>query len=243
MFDECGNGSAWSNSQRGWTTLLSFAVQAFTVAALLLIPLLSIQGMPSLTLIVALSAPTPPPAPPPVVQPHDKGLLTSNMFGRTLMMPTRIPHDIANVNESDLPPAPDLAGETGVPGGTGRPGAGNSVLFGLGAGTNPIPILSPPLAVRPVRISHMMEGNLIYRVQPEYPQLARQARIQGTVVLRAIIGRDGGIENLQVVSGHPLLVQAALDAVRQWHYRPYLLNEQPVEVETQITVNFMLSGG
>jgi protein TonB len=89
----------------------------------------------------------------------------------------------------------------------------------------------------------MMEGNLIHRVQPEYPQLARQARIQGTVVLRAIISRDGKIENLQVLSGHPLLAPAAIEAVRQWRYRPYLLNDQPVEVETRVTVNFTLSGG
>ena len=86
-----------------------------------------------------------------------------------------------------------------------------------------------------------MEGNLIHRVQPEYPQLARQARIQGTVVLRAVISREGRIENLQVLSGHPLLVPAAMDAVRQWRYRPYFLNDLPVEVETQITVNFTLA--
>jgi periplasmic protein TonB len=89
----------------------------------------------------------------------------------------------------------------------------------------------------------MMEGNLIHRVQPDYPPLARQARIQGTVVLRAIINRGGRIENLQVLSGHPMLVPAAIDAVRQWRYRPYVLNDQPVEVETQITVNFLLAGG
>ena len=88
-----------------------------------------------------------------------------------------------------------------------------------------------------------MEGNLIYRVQPAYPPLARSARIQGTVQLRAIISRTGTIENLQVMSGHPMLVGAAIDAVRQWRYRPYLLNGEPVEVETQVTVNFSLSGG
>jgi protein TonB len=89
----------------------------------------------------------------------------------------------------------------------------------------------------------MMEGNLIYRVQPEYPALARQVRIQGLVVLRAIINRDGAIENLQALSGHPLLVPAALNAVRQWRYRPYVLNGEPVEVETEVKVNFILSGG
>lgn len=88
-----------------------------------------------------------------------------------------------------------------------------------------------------------MEGNLIHRIQPKYPSLARQARIQGQVSLRAIISHDGRIENLQVVNGHPLLVQAAIDAVRQWRYRPYMLNGEPVEVETQITVNFTLAGG
>jgi protein TonB len=89
----------------------------------------------------------------------------------------------------------------------------------------------------------MMEGNLVLGVQPLYPPLAKQARIQGQVVLRAMISRDGMIGNLQVLSGHPMLVQAAIDAVKQWRYRPYFLNGQAVEVETQVTVNFVLSGG
>ena len=101
----------------------------------------------------------------------------------------------------------------------------------------------PPPPVRQLRVSHMMEGNLVYRVQPNYPALARQARIQGQVVLRAIISREGAIENLQVLSGHPMLAPAAVDAVRQWRYRPYVLNGEPVEVETQVTVNFVLGGG
>jgi protein TonB len=89
----------------------------------------------------------------------------------------------------------------------------------------------------------MMEGNLIRRVQPEYPALARMARVQGTVVIHAIVSKDGTIGHLQVISGPPLLVQAAIDAVRQWRYRPYFLNGEPVEVDTQVTVNFTLSGG
>jgi protein TonB len=89
----------------------------------------------------------------------------------------------------------------------------------------------------------MMEGNLIRRVEPIYPALARQARIQGTVLLRATISKDGMIENLQLLNGHPMLAQAAIEAVRQWRYRPYYLNGLPVEVETQVTVKFTLSGG
>jgi protein TonB len=86
------------------------------------------------------------------------------------------------------------------------------------------------------------EGNLIYRVQPIYPPLARQARIQGPVQLRAIVSKSGTIERLTVESGHPMLSGAAIDVVRQWRYRPYLLNDEPVEIETEITVNFVLSG-
>jgi protein TonB len=88
----------------------------------------------------------------------------------------------------------------------------------------------------------MDEGNLIRKVQPTYPALARSARIQGTVMLQAVISKQGTIENLIVLTGHPMLVPAAIDAVRQWHYRPYILNNEPVEVETQITVNFSLAG-
>jgi len=164
-------------------------------------------------------------------------------MGRHLIMPRRIPNETANLNETQAPPALEFPGTLVVSGGTGSAGTRHSVLDTLGNGTNAMPVLSPPPSVQHVRVSHMMEGNLIHRVQPAYPPLARQARIQGTVVLRAIISRDGRIENLQVLSGHPMLVPAAIEAVRQWRYQPYILNDQPVEVETQVTVNFTLSGG
>jgi protein TonB len=83
---------------------------------------------------------------------------------------------------------------------------------------------------------------LVHKVQPAYPALARSARIQGVVVLEAMISKQGTIENLRLLSGHPMLAPAAIDAVRQWRYRPYILNGEPVEVETQITVNFALGG-
>ena len=89
----------------------------------------------------------------------------------------------------------------------------------------------------------MMQGNLVHRVEPVYPPLAKAARIKGPVVLQAIISKQGTIESLHVLSRHPMLVQAAVSAVQQWRYRPYELNGDPVEVETQVTVNFILSGG
>jgi periplasmic protein TonB len=97
--------------------------------------------------------------------------------------------------------------------------------------------------VQKARVSQgVMQGLLIHQVKPTYPPLARQARIQGSVVLQAVIAKDGSIQNLRLVSGHPMLAPAAIDAVKQWRYKPYFLNGEPVEVETQITVNFTLSG-
>jgi len=93
--------------------------------------------------------------------------------------------------------------------------------------------------LRPTRIvSHLSEAQLVNRVEPVYPHVAAIAGIQGQVKLHAIIARDGSIQSLNAISGHPLLVRAALDAVGQWRYRPYYLNGEAVEVETFITVNF-----
>ena len=94
---------------------------------------------------------------------------------------------------------------------------------------------------RPVRVSSsVVEGLLLQKTLPAYPPIARASRMQGTVVLQATISRSGAIENLRVVSGLPMLQRAALDAVSTWRYRPYLLNGQPIEVETTINVVFKL---
>ena len=129
----------------------------------------------------------------------------------------------------------------GVPGGT-IGGVLGGVLGGI---VNAAPAAVPKVATpQKMRVSSgVAQGNLIHDVRPPYPPLARQARIQGTVVLQAVIGKDGSIQNLRVVSGHPMLAQAALEAVKQWRYKPYFLNGEPVDVDTTINVNFTLSGG
>jgi len=108
----------------------------------------------------------------------------------------------------------------------------------------PVPQPAKPVAKPkpgPARVGgDVQAAKLVHQVRPVYPPLARQARIQGTVRLQAVISRDGAIQNLQLTSGHPLLVPAALDAVRQWRYRPTTLNGENVEVLTQIDVNFTL---
>jgi len=111
----------------------------------------------------------------------------------------------------------------------------------LGSANAAIPKIATPQRVRVS--TGVATGLLIKKVTPNYPQLAKQARIQGTVVLTAEISKEGTIQNLQLVSGHPMLAPAAIEAVKQWRYKPYLLNGEPVAVETQVQVNFSLSGG
>ena len=161
------------------------------------------------------------------------------------MAPKEIPKNIAMIKEDEMPPP--SAGVVGVTGGVPG-GASGGVIGGIISAAPPPPPPPPPKAVeKPVTPSRIRVGgnvqaaNLVRKVTPVYPPLAKQARIQGTVRFTAIIGKDGTIQNLQLVTGHPLLVAAAQDAVRQWVYKPTLLNGEPVEVVTQIDVNFTLS--
>jgi protein TonB len=242
MFADSLCDSGWANRpHRGWTTLASFGVQALVVGGLLVLPLLYTQGLPQFKLLGPLIAPEPPPAPAPPSHAHSANSPMSNLSsdGR-IIAPGSLPDTINQLNETSAPPPVD-AGGLGIRGGTGDRNAANSVFGSIGNAL--YAVAPPPPAAHPPRVSRMMEGNLIHRVQPIYPPLARQARIQGEVVLRAMISREGTIEGLQVVSGHPMLAPAAVDAVRQWRYRPYYLNGEPVEVETQVTVKFVLAGG
>jgi protein TonB len=128
-----------------------------------------------------------------------------------------------------------------VIGGTGSPG-GFSALALTPAPPPPPPLPPPkPPQSQPIRVGGDIQNALaINRPNPVYPPLARQARIQGTVLLEALISKGGTIENLKIISGHPLLAPAAVEAVRHWRYRPTLLNGEPVEVQTTIEVHFSL---
>lgn len=241
MFADSLLNNSWARSRRGWTTAISFALEAVTISGLLLLPLLYTQGLPQLQLMSALVAPTPPPPPAPTAARSARTNTSNVSSDGHVIAPRVVPNEILNIEETTAPPPIDAAGLT-IPGGTGNFAGRNGVLDSIGPGLNTV-VPPPKPSPQRLRVSRMMEGNLIYRVQPQYPALARQARIQGIVLLRAVISREGRIENLQVISGHPLLVKSAEDAVSQWRYRPYCLNNEPVEVETQVTVNFTLSGG
>jgi periplasmic protein TonB len=243
MFAYFSPDSEWSNhSHRGWTTLISFALQALAVGCLLLLPLFYTEGLPRLAMLAPLLAPAPPPTAPLVPpRPNLPSDAQSNLMRDRLMSPPQIPPTVAMLAETTPPPPMIDPSAAGVRHGIGDPNGRGTAVDSVPGSDLVLP--PPPPAVHHPPVSHMMEGNLVYRVQPDYPALARQVRIQGQVVLRAMISREGAIENLQVLSGHPMLVQAAVDAVRQWRYRPYVLNGEAVEVETQVTVNFVLSGG
>jgi protein TonB len=242
MFADSMLETAWAQrSRRGWMTLTSLGLQALAAAFLLLLPLIAPTALPQLRLLsppVSL-APSPAPTPTPW-HPQSTAVSPRQMLGNVLLGPRRIPIGVQNVVDDAAPPQLGVSGPY-VPGSTGA-GDTNEILNSIGTGAIPA-LPSPPPPVHRVRLSRMRQGDLIYKVKPEYPSLARSARIQGRVVLEAVISRQGTIENLRVLTGHPLLVRAAIDAVIQWRYRSYVLNDEPVEVETQITVNFSLSGG
>lgn len=234
-------------TKRGLTSLISFGLQFVLIGVVLLVPLFFTEELPPAQLVTMLIAPPPPPPPPPppaaAVQHTVKKPETDVLDNGKLKTPTAIPKEVKKIVEDDAPPpAPSVGGVVGgVPGGIpgGTPGG---VIGGIISSTpQPIPQLAPPKVIRVS--SGVSQGMLVRRVQPDYPPLARQARIQGSVILEATISKDGAIENLRTISGHPMLVPAAINAVKQWRYKPYLLNGEPVEVETTIQVNFTLNGG
>lgn len=241
MFDELVESSAVKKkTNTSWAVTLSVIVQSLVLFVLILIPLIYTQALPKAMLSTLLIAPPPPPPPPPppqaapvkVIKPVAR-LLTQGK----LMAPRAIPKDVAIFKEAELPPEPAAGG--GVLG-----GLGGDILGGLGGGSSASAPPPPPKAA-PSRIKlggQVQAAKIVAQPQPLYPALARQARIQGNVVLHAIIDKDGRVGQLEVVSGHPLLVQSALDAVKQWRYQPTQLNGDPVEVDTTITVTFVLGG-
>ncbi len=230
-----------------WTTALSFLLQVGLIGVMVLIPLIYTDALPKQQLMTFLVAPPPPPPPPPppaaTPQVHIQKVV-SELDNGQLRTPTAIPKKIAMIKEEEQPPSGG-----GVTGGVVGGVAGGSlggVLGGvIGGIVNSAPVAVPKIQTpQRVRVSQgVSQGLLIHQVRPQYPPLARQARIQGSVILQAVISKDGTIQNLRLVSGHPMLAPAAIDAVKQWRYKPYYLNGEPVEVETQITVNFTLAGG
>jgi protein TonB len=231
-------------TKRGRTTTFAIFLEIIAIGIMVLIPLIFTEALPKqMTMSFLVAPPPPPPPPPPAAAPVKivKQIQTDIVNG-ALRTPTKIPQKIQMIKEDEAPPQMASSGVVGgVPGGI--PGGQMGGVIGGIISSTPVavPKVAPP---QRVRVSQgVSQGLLVRRVNPNYPPLARQARIQGQVILRAVISKDGSIEGLTLVSGHPMLAPAAIDAVKQWKYKPYLLNGEPVEVDTEVLVNFTLSGG
>ncbi len=231
--------------------IISTLVQCLSVGVLLLIPVLNYYELPATEFVSFLTAPPPPPPPPPPPAAVVKVKAVPREFDTgALTQPVAIPDKVAIIEEDLAPPSAGIAGVVGgVPGGS----IGGAVGGVLGSIISSAPTAAPPPPPPPpvkkkappkrIRVGgNVAKARLVRQVRPQYPPLARQARIQGTVKLSAVISKDGSIQKLEVMSGHPLLVPSALAAVKQWRYRPTLLNGEAVEVLTNIDVNFTLSG-
>jgi len=243
MFEEMVVSSPkGKKTNKSWTVIVSGVVQATFLAVLILIPLIYTEALPKASLATLLVAPPPPPPPPPppaatqIVKVKPQVHL---MDAGKLVAPKVIPKEVKIIKEeAEQPDAMGAIG--GVPGGVPG-GQMGGVIGGVIGGVGGAPPPPKPTQQRIRQGGAVQAAMLVNRVQPQYPPLARQTRISGTVRLHAIISKDGSVQQLEVLSGHPLLVQAALDAVRQWKYRPTTLNGEPVEVDTTIDVIFSLN--
>jgi periplasmic protein TonB len=244
LFESQGRGK----TRKPFTMAIAAVAHAVTITGLVLIPLLQTQAitLPAINLPLLMPRTKFPESPirlVPVTKAQPNIQQYPQPVSDALITPTRIPNDIARVDDSATP---QIAGF--LPGGDSTAKT-LSNIFGPKPGSiappEPVvpPLPPPPPIIKTERIKQggvIQAANLIHEVNPIYPRLAVQSRVHGVVVLAAVISKDGTVESLRVISGHPLLNQAALDAVKQWLYRPTLLNGDPVEVETTITVTFTL---
>ncbi len=236
-------------TKKTWTVMVAFAGQIGLIVVAVIVPMIYFDVLPKTQLTSMLVAPPPPPPPPPppaeVPQVKVVKVIPRQFDAGRLMAPKSIPKDVAVIREDELPPP---ASSMGVSGGFGSAGGATSgVLGSVLSSVASTAVLPPPppketKVVQRIKVGgNVQQANLITRVQPVYPPLAKQARIQGHVILSAVISKDGTIQDLKATSGHPLLVPAAMDAVRRWVYKPTMLNGEPVEVSTEIDVNFTLN--
>ena len=232
--DSTFESSGKIKSKSGRWMMFTFITNGAILVAMILYPLIYPEALPKAMMQTLLVAPPPPPPPPAEI--IKVVHVQSEMMNNQLIAPTKIPKDIKQVAEKEAPPS-----MSGVAGAEGLGGSSGGVIGGMFGSTNAPKVQAAP--PKKVNISAgVATGMLIQKTTPTYPPIAKAARVSGTVVIQATISKTGTIENLRVVSGPAMLQQAALDAVRSWRYRPYLLNNEPVEVETTVNVIFTLGG-
>jgi protein TonB len=228
-----------------WASFGAVAFQALLLLAAIVIPLFHTEMLPKRETLTMLYAP-----------PASASGSNATRLRAPMPMPTStytptktgISAPVNKTREAPSPTPASAAGGVvgGVPGGVigGVPGGMLSEVLGSRSSVPALVKTPDPAPIKRIRLAQrVVEANLIHDITPIYPEEAGRARIEGTVVLLAVIGKDGSVQDVRVESGFPTLAQAAIDAVKQWRYRPYLLNGEPVEVDSRITINFTLSRG
>ncbi len=225
------------------TMPIAYIMEVIVIGVMVLMPLVYTEVLPKAQLMGFLVAPPPPPPPPPPAAAPVR-VIRRVTVEDIMKAPTVIPKTITPIKDQPEPPPQQAAGVVGgVPGGVPG-GTAGGVIGGIIGGVLSSAPPPPPKATTPKRIrvgGQVENAKQIFAPKPEYPPLAKMARIQGAVKLEAIISKDGTIQDLKILSGHPLLVKAAVEAVGRWRYQPTLLNGEPVEVITEIDVNFTLA--
>jgi protein TonB len=219
---------------RRWM-IATFALNGSVLLALILLPLIYPEALPRhfMSILLTVSPPPAAPTPPARQEPTRAFHGRPEMIGLQLTAPRQIPTGSPKDTGPESAPGGQLTMDQGGP---GIPG-GDVFHSASSPQVRPAPRPSGPAHIS----SGVAAGLLIQKVVPQYPPLGKAVRLEGTVVLQAVISKSGTIENLRVVGGPPMLQQAAIDAVKQWRYRPYMLDGEPVEVETTINVIFSLS--
>jgi protein TonB len=254
MFEQSTIASA-PKGKRFLATCVGFAGQGVLVTIAILAPMVFPQVLPHAALSITIAAPGPPPGPPPkgdaVVRPRKPAL--TRFVDTRIHEPANIPATVAILRDEPAPAAQGYGVIGGIDSGSRGGGGGGSLVESIiGEGTPavaapPAPAVRPtppPAAAQPprYRVGGVVKmAHLVSRVEPRYPTLARQMHVSGVVELEGVIGTDGRIRELNVRGGHPLLVHAAVEAVRQWIYEPTTLNGTPVEVIAPITITFRLN--
>jgi len=231
--------------------LVSFGVHFVLLGGLIVLPLLYYDRLPDFRNVATIFSvdPPPPPAPPPFPESDLRPDLPvkPKMVGLSPWVPpSQVPDTIPSpdgelpmIEAGDYGPGPVLPGGllSGIPGGEVAP----TIPNGFSAPEPPPPPPSP-VAKTPIRVGGTLQAaKLIRRIEPAYPEMALRARIQGVVLLEVLVGAEGGVENVRLIRGHPLLNAAAVAAVSQWKYSPTLLNGEPVPVIATVTVRFVLN--
>ncbi len=236
MVDSDAVASAGARLLQGKALVASLSLEAVLIAGLLLWPLVTLGVLPSRLLFTPAQPYHGEQSSRPRRPHHSDHQVPNrrNVAARTIFQPPRIPSHVADTPDPE-PPSVEAYGDPSM-----QVGSPNWISAGSDNGPSvPHALSRPDRKPRMVSLG-VMDASLIHRVDPEYPPIAKTIRLAGTVLLRAVIGTDGEVHEIDVLSGNPILAEAARAAVRQWRYRPTLLDGKAVEVETQITVNFVL---